>query len=431
MAKPNDILGLNAREKLYRVLNRRSARLLANSKLRTKTVLEKVGVAVPKLYAVFKSMDEVRAFEFEAIETSFVIKPSGGSGGKGIMIIRKPLKNEGVWLGIDGKKLTAADLRLHISDILDGQYSTFGTKHMAFVEERVPVHPKFKRYVYRGTPDFRVLVYNRVPVMAMMRLPTKESEGRANLHQGAIGVGIDISTGVTLKGVRGGKIIRYVPGTKRKLNGLKIPNWTAILKTALEATEEAKLVFGGVDILLHAEKGPMILELNHSPGLDIQLANNAGLRWRLERVEGLKIRDVAHGVRVGKALFAEYFADKVKADEGLTIIENFERVEVRSNDKKRVPVEAMVDTGAYRSSIDETLARELGLVERDNVLWEGSYSSALGKQRRKVVGLTYYMKGKRIKTAVSVANRSKRRTKMLIGRLDLQGFLVNPTSHKR
>ena len=33
--------------------------------------------------------------------------------------------------------------------------------------------------------------------MAMLRLPTKASGGRANLHQGAIGAGVDLVTGVT------------------------------------------------------------------------------------------------------------------------------------------------------------------------------------------------------------------------------------------
>lgn len=433
MAKPSQILGLNARQRLYKALNTGKARRIANSKLLTKKYLKRAKIAVPELYKVFGNMDQVRKYDFSAIETSFVIKPSSGSGGKGILIVRKQLKNQEKWVGIDGKILERRDLELHISDILEGQYSTFGTRHRAFVEERVPRHPKFKKYVYRGTPDVRVLVYNQVPVMAMLRLPTRESEGRANLHQGAIGVGIDVSTGITLKGVRNGSKVRFVPDSKRKLNGLKIPKWTSVLMTAVQAAEAIGLKYGGVDILLHKDKGPMVIELNASPGLEIQLANLAGLKWRLDRVEGLRIRDAEHGVRVGKALFAEYFADKVKASDGLVIINNFETVTIRSEtDKKRkVEVEAMVDTGAYRSSLDKSVAESLGLVSDSNVLWERHYVSTLGRNRRKVVQATYYLKGKRVKTAVSVSDRSKRKTKLLIGRLDLQGFLVNPQERKR
>jgi len=302
---------------------------------------------------------------------------------------------------------------------------------MAFVEEWVGVHPKFKRYTYKGTPDVRVIVYNSVPVMAMLRLPTEESDGRANLHQGAIGVGVDIATGITLKGVYHGKPMRLLPGTKRKLNGIIIPDWTVLLKTAVQAVGDAGLAYCGVDLFVHKEKGPMVVELNAMPGLSIQLANDGGLRRRLERVEGLRIRDVAHGVRVGKALFAEMFADRVKADEGVTIVENFETVKVRSAQKKLVEVEAMVDTGAFRSAIDRKLAEDLGLMEENNVLWEKGYASTLGRERRKVIEVIYYLKGKKIKAAVSVANRAARRTKILIGRLDLQGFMVNPQLRSR
>lgn len=424
MAKAVHILGLNARQKLYKSLNLKKARRIANSKLLTKKCLKGTEVLVPELYAVFGSMDEVREFDFNKIRSSFVIKPSAGSGGKGILIVRKPTKNPGEWVGVDGRILKDDDLKLHTGDILEGQYSTFGVVHRAFVEERVPVHSKFRRYVYKGTPDIRVVVYNRVPVMAMLRLPTKESEGRANLHQGAIGVGVDVATGITLKGVRKDKRVRYVPGTKRKLNGLKIPQWTAVLTAAVKAAEAAELTFGGVDILLHREKGPMVVELNASPGLAIQIANKQGLKWRLERVEGLKIRDVDHGVRVGKALFAEWFADKVKAKDGLVVVGTYESVEVRVSNKKRVEVEAMIDTGAYRSRIDREVVSGMGLLTEDSILWEKGEGGR--RRKRQVIDLTYFLKGRRIKTAVSVVNRSRLRRKMVVGRCDLQGFLVNP-----
>src|SRR3989344_1322494 len=414
MVTAGDVLGMNARQKMYVSLNLRSCKRYANSKLSLKRLMKEKGMLVPETYAKFTTMEQVRTFEFTKIETSFVVKPATGSGGRGILIVRKRgEENKVVFVGGDGRTLSEDDIRLHIADILEGQYSTFGTKHMAFVEERVGGHPKYKRYTYKGTPDVRVIVYNSVPVMAMLRLPTEESDGRANLHQGAIGVGVDIATGITLKGVYHGKPMRLLPGTKRKLNGIIIPDWTVLLKTAVQAVGDAGLAYCGVDLFVHKEKGPMVVELNAMPGLSIQLANDGGLRRRLERVEGLRIRDVAHGVRVGKALFAEMFADRVKADEGVTIVENFETVKVRSAQKKLVEVEAMVDTGAFRSAIDRKLAEDLGLMEENNVLWEKGYASTLGRERRKVIEVIYYLKGKKIKAAVSVANRAARRTKIL------------------
>src|SRR5690606_30280363 len=173
------ILGMNARNQYYGSLNKSKAKRRANSKLLSKKILAAADVPVPKLYATISSQDDLKHFSFKDIDTSFVIKPSGGSGGKGILSVRKKIQDTGSWLSWDGEPLSEQDLELHIGDILEGQYSTFGTKHKAFIEERVPQHPSFKKYVYKGTPDIRVLVFNSVPVMAMLRLPTKESEGRA------------------------------------------------------------------------------------------------------------------------------------------------------------------------------------------------------------------------------------------------------------
>lgn len=422
MASANQILGMNARQRQYKSQNSKRSFKIANSKLLAKRVLINAEVPVPQLYGVFSEMEQVREFDFSSITTSFVIKPSGGSGGKGILVIRKPLP-DGRWLTINGENMTKEDLILHINDILEGQYSTFGTKHKAFIEERIPLHPKFKKYVPKGTPDIRVIVYNRVPVMAMLRLPTKSSEGLANLHQGAIGVGIDIASGVTLKGVRDGKKIIYVPDTKRKLNGIKIPRWSSVLKIAVEAAIASDLAYSGIDLLLHNDKGPVVIELNASPGLTIQLANNAGLKWRLDRVEGLKIRDADHGVRVGKALFAESFADKVKADEGLTIVRYNEQVGVRKFDKSIYELDAVINSGVYRSQIDKSLAEKLGLLSGENFLWR----KRVGKSNQLVIEVVMYLKGRKVKSAISVVDLSRNKYKLIIGRHDLQGFLVDPS----
>ena len=181
---------------------------------------------------------------------------------------------------------------------------------------------------------------------------------------------------------------------------------------------------------MHPEKGPMVLELNFQPGLSIQLANNAGLKKRLERVEDLQVRDAEHGVRIAKALFASSFADKVRAEEGIKTIRALEQVKIYSSKGKKVKVLARVDTGALRSSIDRKLAEDLGLLAEDNILWSKRYAyrSAGGKQPRPVIGLTIRLGGRKIKTSASVANRSRLATPLLIGRYDLTGFLVDPVA---
>ena len=111
------------------------------------------------------------------------------------------------------------------------------------VEERVKTHPKFRKLAVGGTPDVRVIVYNKVPVMAMLRIPTEESGGKANLHQGAIGLWIDMATGITTHGVYKDEPIRYFPDTDKKVNGIAIPFWSEILKLAIQAQTTSKLNF--------------------------------------------------------------------------------------------------------------------------------------------------------------------------------------------
>lgn len=422
MAKATQVLGMNAREKLYKSCNPTKAREIANSKLLTKDTLQRHGVPVPKLYGILDSGDHVRDFDYNGIETSFVIKPSGGSGGKGIMIIRKRGPKPDTWITIDGSQISTDDIRLHLNDILEGEYSTVGSDNQAFIEQRIVPHPMFKKYVFAGTADIRVLVYNQVPVMAMLRLPTKESGGRANLHQGAIGLGVDIGSGVTVSGVYKGHPIRYFPDSKIKVNGIKIPRWTATLRVAVEAAQAAGLAYSGVDLLMDSNDGPVVIELNASPGLAIQVANRSGLRQRLERIEGLEIRDTDHGVRVGKALFAESFADKVRAEEGLQIAGYVEEVSIRDHKKKLHEYQALLNPTNYRSQIDKVLATELGLMDKDNILWK----KKVGKADQTVISVSIGLKGKRHLAAMSVVDLSRTRYRLVLGRLDLQGIVIDP-----
>ena len=136
-----------------------------------------------------------------------------------------------------------------------------------------------------GVPDVRIIVFLGVPVMSMVRLPTRLSGGRANLHQGAVGAGVDLATGTTLTAVWRNDVVEEHPDTGNKVSDVKIPGWQALLKLAARCYELTGLGYQGVDIVLDRDKGPMILELNARPGLAIQIANRSGLEPRLRIVE--------------------------------------------------------------------------------------------------------------------------------------------------
>ncbi len=429
--KASSILGLNARSGVYLTpLNTPKARRIADSKLLMFQTLKKAQIPTPLVFKKFKNPRDVFDYNWESLPDAFALKPSRGFGGEGIIVVKKRATDEKghkiptVWVTTQRKRITVQDLKLHILDILEGAYSMKNVPDVAFIQEYVGRHKTFRKYAYRGTPDIRVIVFNKIPVMAMLRLPTKESGGHANLHQGAIGLGVDIATGITTKAIWHGREIKYKPDTERKLHGIKIPHWTTCLEIAVKTAIISGLGFTGVDIVLHPEKGPMVLELNARPGLQIQLANMAGLKKRLERVEDLQVRDAEHGVKIAKALFAERFADRVAAEEGIKTIGVWENVKIVGNKGEKLEVRAKIDTGAWKTSLDKDLAEKLGVAKTSNVLWTKVYKSSLGSEKRKVVNLTFYLAGRKIKTIANVAVRSNLRTPIIIGRRDLEGFLI-------
>lgn len=425
--KLSSILGLNARfQEFAYSSNPRKAKKIADSKLQTKRVLRKAGISAPKIYQKFRNPMDVATFDWESLPDAFALKPSKGLGGEGIIIVKKRSKMGSWWITTQRKRVRIDDLKLHSLDILEGAYSAGNVPDVAFIQEYVGRAKAFRRYAYRGTPDIRILVFNKVPVMAMLRLPTHDSGGRANLHQGAVAVGIDIATGTTTTASWYGEQIVFKPGTKRKLRGIKIPAWERVLEMAVEASRAIGLGYLGVDIVIHPESGPQVLEVNAEPGLEIQLANMAGLRKRLERVEELHVTDAEHGVKIAKALFSSPFArtrEKAPITVGI-----FEEVKIKGTNGESRKVIAKLDTGATRSSIDRQIAKELGLLSRKNIILTRRFRSALGRQERPVIGLTFWLKGKKIKTAVGVADRAALNRSFIIGTRDLHGFLVAPIS---
>ncbi len=423
MPAAKDILGLNSRNQLFVSLNPASSRSFASSKYATKLLLDSKDIPVAKIFGLLATNEDVNDFDWFSLKNNFVIKPTNGSAGKGIVAFKKQLPDGKHWLDVLDKTWSIDDILFHCYDILDGQYSTWGAQHNIIVEERIITHPTIAKYCQKGTPDLRVIVFNSVPVMAMLRLPTEESEGRANLHQGAIGAGVDMTTGVTTHAITGkGKSIQYLPGTKKKLNGIKIPNWKDYLLTAVQAAEAAHLKFSGIDLFISEDRGPLVVELNANPGLSIQLANEAGLRRRLERVADLQVQNPEHGVRIGRSLFATIYADKIISQEGLAVVNPKEKIIVYSDAKERIEVPALLHTGRFRSAISYSLAQDLGLLDPEDLLW---FQREKREGMAPVVETTIKIKDRKINTAMVVSKRlNKTKHKMEIGRRDLAGFLI-------
>lgn len=282
--KAAGVLGINARNAEYLLPhNKRRFYPLVDDKLETKKLAEAAGIAVPTLYGVIHSAAEVRHLP-AIIENhdDFVVKPARGSGGEGIVVVTG---RTGTYFRLaNGSLITADELSYMVQNIVSGIYSLGGQPDKALIEYRVRFDTVFEAIAYQGVPDVRIISFFGFPVMAMVRLPTRLSGGKANLHQGAIGAGIDIATGRTLTAVWRNSIVESHPDTSNPVSDITIPQWDTLLDLAARAFELTKLSYQGIDIVLDAERGPLILELNARPGLNIQIANRAGLTPRLERV---------------------------------------------------------------------------------------------------------------------------------------------------
>lgn len=281
------VLGMNSRNINYIArYNNRSLYPLVDDKLKTKHAAQKAGIAVPELLGVIDSQWQLRGLQaLIGGWQKFVIKPTRGSGGKGILVITG--RDFDYYVKSNGNKLELGDIRRHINNILSGLYSLGGKPDCVMLESLIDYDAVFTDYTYEGVPDLRIIVFQGFPVMAMLRCSTHASDGRANLHQGAIGVGIDLGTGGSLFAVQHNRTISEHPDTAKSFAELKIPGWDMILELAAGCYEMTGLGYIGCDIVLDKEQGPVILELNARPGLAIQLASGLGLMKKLKHIESL------------------------------------------------------------------------------------------------------------------------------------------------
>ena len=415
-----NVLGMNARIlQFMRPLNSVMSAKVANDKLATKNLLISHGIPTPRLYGVINKHSDVEDFDWSRLPASFVLKPNYGYGGAGIMVVFGRSKR-GHWVKSDRSPVDLSDIRERTYNILDGNFSINNVPDMAFFEQRIKVQREIKPFSKGGIPDIRVLVANYVPVMAMLRLPSPDSHGRANLHMGGVGCGIDLGTGRTTTAIMRDRYITNYPDTRLPLSDIILENFREILHLAAKTANILKLGYTGIDIAVDREEGPMVLEANSRPGLSIQLANRTTLRDRLRRLEELTVRTPEHAVDVALSLYTQPNIEKKRKRIGVR-----ENVLIFDGDGNPHNYIAKIDTGAYRSSIDRELAEEYGLL-KSGLVHRKIIKSALGKEERQVIPLKFILGGEQISTEVTIAGRGHLKHELLIGRRDLGPFLIDP-----
>jgi len=276
------VLGINARNLLYvHGLNRRRHFPLADDKVKTKQMLSSAGVPIPATLAVLSNVAQVTQARQLLLRTGeFAIKPARGRRGSGILVIGRV--EEDCFIGPGGARHSWEDLRRAMGDILFGVHS-FGRDDRVLVERRIRAHPDLGALAAHGLPDIRIILLSGDPVMAMMRVPTRGSGGRANLHQGALGIGLRLEDGLAVRCTRDGRPLTSHPDNDAQVVGHTVPCWAEVIDIARRAAAALPLPYLGVDVVLAEAEGPLVMEVNVRPGLEIQNVNGRGLRRGLER----------------------------------------------------------------------------------------------------------------------------------------------------
>ncbi|MFA7681649.1 MAG: tyrosine/phenylalanine carboxypeptidase domain-containing protein [Candidatus Peribacteraceae bacterium] len=415
------ILGINARNLLYvKPFNPKKATALADSKLQTKAYLATRGIPAAKIYARIENRRQLQQFDFSQLPDECVLKPNQGFGGEGIMVFKG--RKDDMFL-IQGKTaISDTELSAHIEDILDGKFSLGGRHDTAFFEQILFPHECFARFRPVGLPDIRVIVFNLVPVMAMLRIPTKESEGKANVHLGGIGIGIDIAKGTTTHAAQYHGLLKELPHGGSP-SGIKIPYWDEILLTCSRIQSITNIGYLAVDMTIDQNIGPAVLEVNARAGLMVQLANLAPLRARLERVKGLKVSSPEKGARLGQEIFGEkvkkLHTAKETAENQRPVLGTHETIIIVGSGES-IEVPTLISPGKERSIFDPQLIaqlREKGAAEPQD-------------HTEQTFRVKFTLGGKKIQTLVYAKEIPNKDVQAIIGKRDLGDFLIDPSKEK-
>ncbi|MGY6647499.1 sugar-transfer associated ATP-grasp domain-containing protein [Wenyingzhuangia sp. IMCC45574] len=270
------ILGINERNANYIYPNNeRKHYKLADDKILTKNILDQHKIPCAKTYAVIKNIGGIVKGWYSVQKYSKIaIKPANGCGGGGIKILKK--NTEGIWMS-SGEPVVEEAIFLLMATIIMGRYS-LGSDDRVLIEECIEPHPFFHEIYPEGVPDFRVILLNEEPLQAMLRVPTAQSDGKANLHQGGLGIGIDIKKGRLTYAYDGADYFLKHPDSNSIIHGKEIPHWEEIIRISKQTSKHFPLNYLGIDIVIDKNLGPLIMEVNVRPGLGIQLANKEGIK---------------------------------------------------------------------------------------------------------------------------------------------------------
>ncbi len=412
--KTYGLLWQNARNLKYiKGFNSKMARKLADSKLKTKEFLKSRGVPVPKTLAILKNHDQVTLERVMELDPPFVVKPNNWFGWKWIIVVDE-VDASGNFVANTGDIYSPEQMKIHLLNVLDGFFSLSWSRDRALIEKKIVITNEVQVLGTFWLPDVRIIVFNMVPIMAMLRIPTKESDWKANIHWWACAAGIDIWTGKLTYITQHSKIVKSVPWVG-DVRGLVLPDWDKMLEMSVRVQKETNIWYLGCDIVMDHKEGPLLLEINIRPWIAIQIANMARLKDRLERVEGIYINSVEKGVRLWRDLFSWDIEEKIRNLSWKKVLWSKEYISIIHNKKTHTYL-TEIRSGRPTSIIDEDFVKNVLKIDKKDI-------------EKSSLFLDIEMMGEKKRIKFTIKDLGS--VNMILWMNSLKWFLIDPFKYKK
>ncbi len=381
------ILGINRRNlDFIKKFNPKKAIRLADNKYETKEFLSQRWIPVPTTYALIKSMDELRDFDFGDLHhTEFVIKPNRGSKGRGIFLVkmttnkqqepsthtssylskrlwldkyRQPQQYESYRYSINGVVYTDSEFKRLISQVFYGLFSLNSRPDHILVEQLISPGEWFELFCEYGLADIRVICFNLVPVIAMIRVPTAQSGGKANLAQGWIGLWVDIIEGKIKSMMYQDTLYEWWAFLDQfdSFDAKRLSFWNDILMYSSQIQYFINIGYLWLDRVI-TDTGPKLLEVNARSGMEIQKISQIPLKKVLDKIDDLSVQTPEKGLEISRSLFSQkesWFHQKI-----IYLSQRWNLQYKENGSKKTVPVSVYVWLDKKRNYLHPDLYKSL------------------------------------------------------------------------
>ena len=423
------ILGNNARNLLYiKKFNDKKGIRLANNKLQTKDFLVERGIPFAKTYGIISSRKELYEFDFSYLpKKNFVVKPNQWSKWQWVYIVKYIEEEQSEEIIIEKPKktfqkigeqirklffqkfedhhhhgkyqiwdeiLTDQEFRRRLLDIIDGKFSMTLGWDKIIVEEKLIAGELFKDFCEYGLADIRVIVFNLVPVATMIRVPTKQSGGKANLAQWWLWFGIEVGSGKITSLLWKNKIRKMkFPKKFAHLQNKKIPYRNDILFLSSKVQYFVNLWYLALDRVITNE-WPKLLEINARAGLEVQKVSNTKLQKVLNKIADLKIIDPEKWVEIAKSLFTPEKSDLLWQNKLLYLSQYAKFIIKEKEEEEKLDVIVEVDLNKSWNFMSQKLfdkikenkrERYLDLYENEITLKKAKFSSLESLADNKII----------------------------------------------